>query len=373
MIIKNGALLTMDGEVFLNGFVEIRGGKIIGFGAAENCPEGEAFDACGGFIVPGFIDAHSHIGMWEDSLGSEGADGNEDTDPVTPQLRAIDGINPMDKAFSEALAAGVTTVVTGPGSANPIGGTFAAMKTYGRRVDDMVIKTDAAMKMAFGENPKTVYGEKKRFPSTRMGTAAIIREYLFKAKKYAEKTDKDFDMKCESLLPCLSGELPVKAHAHRGDDIFTALRIAKEFNLSMTIEHCTEGHLIADILKEENIGVCVGPSLTDRSKPELASLSCKTPKALSEAGVTVAIITDHPETPQKYLRLCAVMAVREGMDKTEALKAITVNPARLCKIEDRVGSIALGKDGDILVFDRHPMDFDAKLTAVFASGEKVEI
>ena len=370
-IIKNGRVLTMDGEEIANGFVAFENGKIVAVGPMGDCPKGESYDAGGGYIVPGLIDAHSHIGMWEDSLGSEGADGNEDTDPITPQLRAIDAINPMDRAFSEALAAGVTTVVTGPGSANPIGGTFAALKTHGRRVDDMLIKAEAAMKFAFGENPKGVYGEKKQFPSTRMGTAAIIREALIKAEKYKDQEEPDFDFKNESLAPCI-GEAPmlVKAHAHRADDIFTALRIAREFGLNMTIEHCTEGHLIADILKDENVGVCVGPSLGDRGKPELSNLTYETAAVLSNQGLTVAIITDHPEIPEKHLPLCAALAVRAGMDRTQALRAITINAALLCGIADRVGSLSVGKDADVVVFDRFPLDFEAKAIAVFINGEQ---
>ncbi|MCH5188338.1 MAG: amidohydrolase [Oscillospiraceae bacterium] len=370
-IIKNGCVLTMDGDEIENGFVAFENGKIVAVGPMDGCPEGESYDANGGYIVPGLVDAHSHIGMWEDSLGSEGADGNEDTDPITPQLRAIDAINPMDRAFSEALAAGVTTVVTGPGSANPIGGTFAALKTYGRRVDDMLIKAEAAMKFAFGENPKGTYGEKKQFPSTRMGTAAIIREALIKAEMYKDREDHDFDFKSESLAHCI-GEEPmlVKAHAHRADDIFTALRIAREFGLNMTIEHCTEGHLIADILKDENVGVCVGPSLGDRGKPELSNLTYETAAVLSKQGLPVAIITDHPEIPEKHLPLCAALAARAGMDRMEALRAITVNAAKLCGIADRVGSLTVGKDADIVVFDHFPLDFEAKAIAVFVNGEQ---
>lgn len=358
----------MEGAEIENGFVAFENGKITAVGSMADCPSGEAFDACGGYIAPGLVDAHSHIGMWEDSLGTEGSDGNEDTDPITPQLRAIDAVNPMDRAFAEALAAGVTTVVTGPGSANPIGGSFTAMKTAGRRVDDMVIKAEAAMKLAFGENPKGVYGEKKQFPSTRMGTAAAIREAFIKAQRYAAADEPDFDFKSESLARCLNGKMPVKAHAHRADDIFTALRIAKEFGLDMTIEHCTDGSVIADILAAEGVGVCVGPSLTDRSKPELCRLSYNTVADLSRAGLTVAIITDHPEIPEKHLPLCAAMAVRAGMDKTEALKAITLNAACLCGIDGRVGSLAVGKDADIAVFDRFPLDFEARVKAVFVDG-----
>lgn len=369
-IIKNGRVLTMEGAEFENGFVAFENGKITAVGPMEACPAGEGFDAGGGYIVPGFVDAHSHIGMWEDSLGEEGADGNEDTDPITPQLRAVDAVNPMDRAFAEALAAGVTSVVTGPGSANPIGGTFAAMKTRGRRADDMLIKAEAAMKFAFGENPKGVYGEKKQFPSTRMGTAAAIREALIKAKRYSEQEDPEFDFKSEALARCLDGGMIVKAHAHRADDIFTALRIAREFGLNMTVEHCTEGHLIADILGAEGVGVCVGPSLGDRSKPELSALSYETAAVLSKAGLCVAIITDHPEIPEKHLPLCAALAVRAGMDRAEALKAITLNAAKLCGIDGRVGSLAAGKDADIAVFDRYPLDFDARALAVFVDGKK---
>lgn len=370
-IIKNGRILTMDEAEIEIGFVAFENGKITAIGDMSGCPAeaDECFDADGGFIVPGLVDAHSHIGMWEDSLGAEGADGNEDTDPITPQLRAIDAVNPMDRAFPEALAAGVTTVVTGPGSANPIGGSFVALKTCGRRVDDMIIKAEAAMKFAFGENPKGVYGEKKQFPSTRMGTAAAIREALIKAQRYSMEEEPDFDFKNECLARCLNGGMLIKAHAHRADDIFTALRIAKEFNLNMTIEHCTEGHLIADILKAEKVGVCIGPSLTDRSKPELGCLSYETAAVLDRAGLTVAIITDHPETPEKHLPLCAAMAVRGGMDKTAALKAITINAAKLCAIDDRVGSLAVGKDADIAVFDRFPLDFEARIKAVFVNGK----
>ncbi len=367
--IKNGYILTMDKKAIKNGFVSFENGKITEIGEMSDFKDSEeSFDAEGGYVIPGLVDAHSHIGMWEDSLGAEGADGNEETDPITPQLRAIDAVNPMDRAFSEALAAGVTAVVTGPGSANPIGGTFTAMKTAGLRADDMIIAAEAAVKFAFGENPKSVYGEKKQFPSTRMGTAAAIREALIRARRYAEDEEAEFDFKSECLARCLDGGMLVKAHAHRADDIFTAIRIAKEFNLKMTIEHCTEGHLIAEMLKEENIGVCVGPSLSDRSKPELSRLSYETAAALANAGLTVAIITDHPEIPEKHLPLCAAMAVRGGMDKTEALKAVTINAAKLCGIDDRVGSLTVGKDADIAVFDRFPLDFEANIRAVFVDG-----
>lgn len=387
LLIKNGKILTMDGTDYENGYLLIDNGKIAGVGSADTFDESQfsidkIIDAQGGYVLPGFIDAHCHVGMWEDSVGFEGDDGNEDTDPVTPHLRAIDAINPNDRAFEEAREAGVTTVVTGPGSANVIGGQFAAIKTYGRRIDEMILKEPIAMKVAFGENPKTVYHQKNQSPVTRMATAAILRESLMKARDYKrtmdeynadpEENDKpDFDFKMESLLKVLNKEIPLKAHAHRADDIFTALRIAREFNLNITLEHCTEGHLIADYLKEEAIPVNVGPSLSDRSKVELKHLTFKTPGILAKEGLSVAIITDHPVTPIQYLPLCAALAVREGMDEYEALKAITINAANNCGIDDRVGSIKAGKDADITIFNGHPLDFRTRAEYVLINGKIV--
>lgn len=387
LLIKNGKILTMDGTDYENGYLLIDNGKIAGVGSAGTFDESQfsidkIIDAQGGYVLPGFIDAHCHVGMWEDSVGFEGDDGNEDTDPVTPHLRAIDAINPNDRAFEEAREAGVTTVVTGPGSANVIGGQFAAIKTYGRRIDEMILKEPIAMKVAFGENPKTVYHQKNQSPVTRMATAAILRESLMKARDYKrtmdeynadpEENDKpDFDFKMESLLKVLNKEIPLKAHAHRADDIFTALRIAREFNLNITLEHCTEGHLIADYLKEEAIPVNVGPSLSDRSKVELKHLTFKTPGILAKEGLSVAIITDHPVTPIQYLPLCAALAVREGMDEYEALKAITINAASNCGIDDRVGSIKAGKDADITIFNGHPLDFRTRAEYVLINGKIV--
>jgi imidazolonepropionase-like amidohydrolase len=342
----------------------------------------EEIDAKGGYILPGFIDAHCHVGMWEDSIGFEGDDGNEDTDPVTPHLRAIDAINPWDRSFEDARCAGITTVVTGPGSSNVIGGQFAAIKTHGRRIDEMILKDPVAMKVAFGENPKTAYHQKNQSPVTRMATAAILRESLMKAKDYKKKLDEyeidpeeydepDFDFKMESLQAVLKREIPLKAHAHRADDIFTALRIAKEFSVDITIDHCTEGHLIADLLKEENVPVIVGPSLSERSKVELKNLTFKTPGVLAEAGLRVAIMTDHPVVPIQYLSLCAALAVREGMKEYDALKAITINPAINTGISDRVGSIKVGKDADIVIFDKHPLDFNTSVKCVMIDGKIV--
>ena len=330
-------------------------------------------------LLPGFIDAHTHLGMWEDSLGFEGDDGNEDTDPSNPQMRAVDAINPMDKCFSEALDAGVTTVVSGPGSANPIGGQLAALKTGGVRIDDMLLEDYAAMKFALGENPKNTYHEKNQTPVTRMATAAIIREQLYKAKRYEEDIRRaegeedlpDYDMKCEALLPLLRGEKAAHFHAHRCDDIFTALRICREFSLTPVLVHATGGHEAAELLAAEHVPVLCGPLICDRSKPELRELTPRSAGILQRAGVEVAIITDHPVIPIQYLPLCAGLAVREGMDHEAALRAITINPAKICGIADRVGSIDVGKDADFILFREDPLSLAAKPEAVFLNGERV--
>lgn len=372
-LIINADILTMDSKnsEIKNGYILIEENHTIkDLGDMSNCPEPndtDVIDAEGRLVTPGLVDAHSHIGMWEDGLCFEGDDGNEDTDPCTPQLRAIDAINPMDRAFSEAFAAGITTVITGPGSANPIGGQQAAIKTYGKRIDDMLIKSPVGMKVAFGENPKSTYNDKNQTPITRMATASVIRECLNKAAQYSEalknynnnpeeEEKPEYDAKCEALLPVLSGEIPLHAHAHRADDIFTAVRIAKEFSLKLVPVHCTEGHLIADELKADGYPLLLGPILTDRSKPELKNQSETTPAVLSKIGLEIAIITDHPETPEKYLPLCAAIAVKHGMDEAEALRAITINPAKICGIDDRVGSLEKGKDADIVIWNGNPLD-----------------
>lgn len=381
IFIKNGKIYTMAGEVIENGSILIKEGKIVEVGKDIIAPlDAEVIDAEGRMVTPGFIDAHCHLGMWEESIGFEGEDGNEMTDPVTPHLRAIDAINPMDIAFEEAYQGGVTTAVTGPGSANVIGGTFVALKTYGNRVDDMIIKDPVAMKVAFGENPKRVYDAQKKSPMTRMATAAILRETLFKAKTYLEKKEKaedpsktpDYDMKMEALIPVLKKEIPIKAHAHRADDIFTSLRIAKEFDIDITLDHCTEGHLIAAELAKEGKAAIVGPSLGNRSKFELKNLTFETPKVLNEAGVKIAIITDSPVVPLYYLPLCAGLANKAGLDEMEALKAITINPAEIIGLSHRIGSIEVGKDADIVIFDGNPIkDVDCKTFATIIDGEVV--
>ena len=389
LLIKNARLLTMAGDEYNNGYIAAEEGKITALGGdgaeaerLETAMCSEVIDAKGCYVLPGFIDAHCHVGMWEDAVGFEGDDGNEMTDPVTPHLRAIDAVYYADRSFTEAREGGVTTVVTGPGSANVIGGQFAALKTYGRSVEDMLLREPIAMKVAFGENPKSVYHEKRQSPMTRMATAAILRESLMKAREYrqmlddykrdSENFDKpDYDMKLEALLKVLNGEIPLKAHAHRADDILTALRIAKEFGLKITIDHCTEGHLIKDILLEEKVPVIIGPFLTDRSKIELRNQSTKTPGVLSRAGVKIAIMTDHPCTPVQYLPLCAAVAVKEGMDEYEALKAITINAAEITGIADRVGSLEVGKDADIIIMDGPPLELKSRVLYTIINGQVV--
>ncbi len=381
-LIKNGKIITMSGRDYENGCV-LFDNKILYVGENREFSADKIIDAGGNYIFPGLIDAHCHVGMFEDSMGFEGDDGNEDSDPVTPHLRAIDGINPFDRGFAEARGAGVTTVVTGPGSANPVGGQFAAIKCRGICVDDMIIKAPAAMKFALGENPKSVYSEKEEAPFTRMGTMAMIRELLVKARDYMDKLDSynadseenekpEFDMKLEAMLPVLRKEIPVKIHAHRADDICSAIRIGKEFDICVTLEHCSDGDAVASVLEREKLPVMLGPTLSDRSKIELKNLTFKTYKNLSDMGIDVAIITDHPEITVGNLPLCAVMAVKHGMNERKALEAVTITAAKNCWIDDRVGSIEKGKDADIAVFTDLPTHFDAECIMTFIDGEQVK-
>lgn len=379
--IKNGKLYTMTNGVIDQGSILIEHGKIVAIGENVEVPkDAEVIDAAGKLVFPGFIDAHCHLGMWEDAIGFEGADGNEAVDPVTPHLRAIDAIYPMDKTFEEAREGGITTVCTGPGSANVIGGIFSTIKTFGHRIDDMVIQETAALKVAFGENPKRTYSNQKKSPSTRMATAAILREQLFKAKTYKEKLEKakdnpdkkpDYDVRLEPLVKVLNKEIPLKAHAHRTDDIFTALRIAKEFDVNITLDHCTEGHLIVDDLLKEDKYIISGPQLTERTKHELKNKTFMSPAIMSKAGLKVSITTDHPVVPIQYLPMCAGLAVKDGMDELEALKAITINAAETLGIQYKVGSLEVGKDADIVVFNGHPFDVTSKTEYVLIDGNMV--
>lgn len=380
-LIKNGKILTMAVHNYDGGDILIENGKIKAVGYNIDAPKGaDIINASGMYVLPGFVDAHCHVGMWEDGMGFEGADGNEDTDPATPHLRAIDGINPFDKCFKEAMEAGVTTVVTGPGSANVIGGQFAALKTYGRRIEDMIVKEPLAVKAAFGENPKRTYHEQQKTPYTRMAIAAILRQNLIKAQEYKQKLNKGLedpdklperDLEMEALVKVLDKEIPLKVHAHRADDILTAIRIAKEFDIDLTLDHCTEGYMIADILAQEGYPVILGPLISERSKIELRHQSIAAPGILAKAGLKIAIMTDHPVIPIQYLPLSAALAVREGLDEIEAFKAITINAAQITRIDHRVGSIEPGKDADIVLFDGHPFEFRTKTCAVLINGQVV--
>ena len=365
------------GELLLDG------GKIVAIGERVDATENaEVYDAQGRLVTPGLMDAHTHIGLDEEAIRWEGADYNEYSSPVTPHMRAIDGINPRDEAFRLALEGGVTSAVTGPGSANVIGGTFAAIKLHGMRVDDMVIRQPVAMKIAFGENPKGCYGQNgKKEPVTRMAIAALLRENLAKAQRYADEIaaaeadpakTRPYDIKLEALLPVIRKEIPLKAHAHRADDILTALRIADEFGVDITLDHVTEGHLIADILVKAGKPVLVGPSLGNKSKFELKEKTFATAGILHKAGLEVCIITDAPVIPLEHLALCAGLAVQAGLDEDAAWRAVTINPARAAGIDARVGSLEVGKDADIAVFDGDPLrDIGAKAARVFVDGVAV--
>lgn len=377
LLIRNGLIFDAVHREPYTADILVKDGKIaeIGAGLTADCP---TFDAAGLHIYPGFVEAHCHIGLDGSGIGFEGDDCNEMTDILTPQLHAVDGIYPQDPTFREALEAGVTTVCTGPGSANVLGGQFAVIKTAGHRVDDMIVRPFAAMKCAFGENPKRCYKDKNNY--SRMSTAAKLREALMKAQEYDAKKQAagddpakrpPLDVKLEALLPVLHGEVPLKAHAHRADDIFTAIRIAKEFGVRLTLEHVTEGHLIAEDLAKEDYPMAVGPSLTHASKFELRNKTFTTPGILAKAGCRVSIITDSPVIPQSYLPLCAALAVRAGMDPFDALRAITIRPAEHIGAAGRVGSIERGKDADFVVMDGPWDAVSSGVKAVFVNGEKV--
>jgi imidazolonepropionase-like amidohydrolase len=384
MLIYNVNIHSMDKKTIKNGFVSVKGGKLAALGDMKDCPPigPEDVDGQGGELFPGWVDIHCHLGLLADGLTYDQDDCNEESDPVTPHLRAIDALYPMDRCFQEAREGGVTTVLTGPGSANAIGGQFAAIKTAGRWIDSMIVKAPACMKFALGENPKGVYGEKKESPMTRMATAALIRETLTQAAEYRRKQEEakqdedkdapDFDAKLEALVPVLNGTLPAHFHAHRADDIATAIRIAKEFNLDYVIVHGTEGHLVADLLAEQGVRVITGPVIGDRSKPELAHQTVKNTAVLAKAGVKVAICTDHPENPVQYLPLAAQIAARNGLDVEQALRAITIDAAEIAGIADRVGSITVGKDADLVLYNGHPFDMQAAIQGVWIDGKRVK-
>jgi imidazolonepropionase-like amidohydrolase len=359
LAIKGGRIITMAGPDIPSGNVLIENGKIVAVGKVDIPAGAQVIDATGKVVMPGILDAHAHIGVHEDGIGWEGADGNEAVDPVTPQLRSLDGINPHDIAFLDARAAGITACTSAPGSANVIGGEGVVIKTCGNVIGDMLVRT-WGMKAAFGENPKRVYKDQKKMPSTRMGTAGLLRETLVKAQNYQKKVllgekdpDKapDRDLKMEAMTKVLRGESVLRCHAHRADDMVTAIRIAEEFKIKISIEHATEGHKIAAYLAEKAIPCVVGPSFGTRTKLELKDKTFETAAILAKAGVKIALMTDHPVIPMQYLPMCAALAVRSGLPEREALKAITINSAEIMGVADRLGSLEPGKDGDVIVLD----------------------
>lgn len=381
ILIKNANLISMEEinyeicDILIEGRIITKIGKL----NESDFPKAKVIDANGKYVTPGLVDPHCHVGLMESTIGWAGSDVNEATNPITPELRGIDGIKPQDECFKEALESGVTTVCLGPGSANLIGGTFAAIKTKGNTVDEMILIPELAMKMALGENPKRVYGTSKTSPQTRMASAALIREWLFKAKNYYEKKKEslidpennkalEFNMKLEALSRVFDG-LPVKLHAHQADDIATAIRIKNEFNLNMTIEHCTEGYLIADTLKENNQMVIIGPVMHNKSKYELKAKSFESGRILYEKGVLFSIMTDHPVIEQKHTLIQVALFVKAGLPKLEALKAVTINAAKTCFIDHLVGSIKEGKHADIVIWSGDPLDIMTNAETVILNGQ----
>jgi len=381
LAVTGGMILTMAGRVIEKGTLLVDNGKIHKVEDGIVTPQdAEIIDVAGKVVMPGMIDAHSHLGIVEEIYREEGDDCNESTDPVTPHLRAIDAINPADLGFRDALAGGVTTVVTGPGSANIIGGEMAALKTHGTVVDDMIVRFPAGLKAALGENPKRSYGREKKAPATRMASAAILREALVRGQEYIKKASTDTagqvkvfekDLKMEALARVLKREVPLRVHAHRADDIMTAVRIAREFQVDLVIEHCTEGHIVAGKLAELGIPAIIGPVITNRAKVEMQGLALHTARVLSEAGVRFAIMTDHPVVPIQYLAFSAAMTVRGGLTADAALRAVTIDAAKILRLERRLGSLEPGKDADFVVMDRHPFDMFCRVEQVFINGVKV--
>ena len=384
MYIIGGLIKTMAGRDIRDGCIRIQDGKIAEIGrrgeaAFHPAPHERVIEVREGLIMPGIIESHCHMGITEEKKGMEGDDCNETVEPLTPYLRAVDAINTMDAAFDDAVRAGITSAMIGPGSSNVAGGQFAFLKTRGGRVDDIVVKAPAAMKVAFGENPKVNYSGQNKSPSTRMAIAAMLREELTKAVSYArqkktaadkgEDFQEDFRMEC--WLPVLRREIPLKAHVHRVDDIFTAIRIAREFNLKMTLDHCSEGHMIAKELAEEGFPAIVGPDLASRNKIEVQNMAFKTVGVLNQAGVMTAVTTDHPVSLIQSLPLCAGLAVKSGLSLEEGYKAITIHPAIICGVDHRVGSLEVGKDADIAIFTGNPMEVFTRTLYTIIDGQVV--
>ena len=384
MYLLGGTVKTMAGKDIEDGCIHIIDGKIAEIGRRDEivihpASHEKVIEVPHGLIMPGLIESHCHMGITEEKKGMEGDDCNETVDPVTPYLRAVDAINTMDAAFDDAVRAGITSAMIGPGSSNVVGGQFAFVKTMGRRIDDLIVKAPAAMKVAFGENPKVNYSGQNKSPATRMAIAGMLRRELSRAVSYARQKEEaarkgdafeeDFSMEC--WLPVLRGEIPLKAHVHRVDDIFTAIRVAKEFGLRMTLDHCSEGHLIAEELAAEGFPAIVGPDLASRIKIEVQNMAFKTVGVLNHAGVLTAITTDHPVSLIASLPLCAGLAVKSGLAMEEGYRAITINAARICGVEKRVGSLEVGKDADIAVFSGNPMEVFTRTLYTIIDGRIV--
>ena len=369
----------MAGKDYEDGFVRIEHGKITAIGDMADCPVKENGDgvlhANGNLVMPGIIEAHCHMGITEEKKGMEGDDCNENVEPITPYLRAIDAINPMDAAFDDALRAGITSAMVGPGSSNVVGGQFAFIKTHGRCIDRMIVKAPAAMKVAFGGNPKVNFSGQNVSPATRMAIAAMLREELFKAQEYQrrrkENPDQEKDFRYECWIPVLEGRIPLKAHVHRADDILTAIRLAKEFHLSMTLDHCSEGHLIAEEIRESGFPAIVGPDMASRNKIEVQNMAFKTVGILNRKGIRTAIMTDHPVSMIQFLPICAGLAVKSGLPAQEGLRSITINAAKICGVADRVGSLEVGKDGDVVIFDGSPLEVFTRALCTIIEGKIV--
>lgn len=383
VVIIHGNIKTMEQQDYTDGYLCIEEGKISAVGPMTEFQEKQwlmgkevqVIHAKGNLVMPGIIEAHCHMGITEEKKGMEGDDCNENVNPITPYLRAIDAINPMDAAFDDALRAGITGAMIGPGSSNVVGGQFAFLKTHGRCIDKMIVKAPAAMKVAFGENPKVNFSGQNTSPSTRMAIASMLREELTKAKSYQKKRnenpDQEPDFRYECWLPVLERKIPLKAHAHRADDILTAIRIAREFRLRMTLDHCSEGHLILAELKEAGVPAIVGPDMASRNKIEVQNMAFKTAGLLSQAGILTAITTDHPVSRIQFLPICAGLAVKAGMAMEEGLKAITIHAARICGVDDRTGSLAVGKDGDVAIFSGNPMEVFTRTLCTIIEGKIV--
>lgn len=383
VVIIHGNIKTMEQQDYTDGYLCIEEGKISAVGPMTEFQEEQwlmgkevqVIHAKGNLVMPGIIEAHCHMGITEEKKGMEGDDCNENVNPITPYLRAIDAINPMDAAFDDALRAGITGAMIGPGSSNVVGGQFAFLKTHGRCIDKMIVKAPAAMKVAFGENPKVNFSGQNTSPSTRMAIASMLREELTKAKSYQKKRnenpDQEPDFRYECWLPVLERKIPLKAHAHRADDILTAVRIAREFRLRMTLDHCSEGHLILAELKEAGVPAIVGPDMASRNKIEVQNMAFKTAGLLSQAGILTAITTDHPVSRIQFLPICAGLAVKAGMAMEEGLRAITIHAARICGVDDRTGSLAVGKDGDVAIFSGNPMEVFTRTLCTIIEGKIV--